>query len=235
LLRATVLESISMRVIEKADQPVPPAQAIADGLGRRGSAGELDEDFLESSLQRFDDRRRPPLSRVTALFGAGAADIRFDLIEFADVFEDFAGDRRRRRFGEVEELLAVVVVGVVIAGEPALQLRAYIGEPIRIDLLDIGRVARQLDDHTVWIGGIDRPAIAMLQNEGLRLLQARRFDALPDFGLGLRVDPERDMMERRERYLRPALVLVALVCKLEERQGAAVADAEKAMAIDPHD
>ena len=86
-------------IVEKAHQPVPAAQAIADGLGKRGSAGELDESFLEPSLQRFDEWLSPALTRVAALFGAGAADLGFDLIDFGDAFEGLGGDRRWRRFG----------------------------------------------------------------------------------------------------------------------------------------
>jgi len=43
-------------VVEKAHQPVPAAQTIADGLGQRGSAGELDQGSLKPSPQRFDKR-----------------------------------------------------------------------------------------------------------------------------------------------------------------------------------
>jgi DNA-binding winged helix-turn-helix (wHTH) protein len=50
-------------VIEKARQPLPAAEAIADGLSQRGSAGELVESFLKPGLQRFDKWLGPALVR----------------------------------------------------------------------------------------------------------------------------------------------------------------------------
>ena len=71
----------------------------------------------------------------------------------------------------------------------------------------------------------------MLEHEGLRLLVAGRLQPLLDAFLRLRVHVQRDVVERRERHLRPELLLVLRVGELEERERAAVAEPEEAVAV----
>src|SRR3954471_6412881 len=66
---------------------------------------------------------------------------------------------------------AVVVVGAVVALQPTLELRMRLAERIAIDLLHLGMIEREFDDHAVGIGDIYRAAIAVLQHERLRLLE----------------------------------------------------------------
>src|SRR4029079_7250707 len=123
------------------------------------------------------------------------------------------------------------VVRGVVAGQPAPQLGVRLAQRVAVDLLDLGMIEREFDDHPVGIGHVHRATIAVLQYEGLRLLVAVLLQALLDAGLRLLVDIQRDVVERRERHLRAELLLVALVGKLEERQRAAIAQAEKAVRI----
>src|SRR5688572_8293648 len=46
---------------------------------------------------------------------------------------------------------AIHVVGVVVAGEPALELRVCVGAPCRVVLLDVRMIDGELDDHSVRI------------------------------------------------------------------------------------
>ena len=94
-------------VIEEAHQPVPVVEAVADEPGRSVEPpGSLCQGFLEPGLQRLDQRLGLLLPRRPAFVGALAADLGFDLVEFGNPLQGLGGDRRRRRFGEVEELPA---------------------------------------------------------------------------------------------------------------------------------
>ena len=58
----------------------------------------------------------------------------------------------------------------------------------RVDLSAPGMIEREFEDQAIGIGHVDRAAIAVLQDVGVRRLDARRGDALLDGGLRLRVD-----------------------------------------------
>src|SRR5437762_13464038 len=62
--------------------------------------------FSSQGLQRCDERLGFLLSHRTALLGAVAADLGFDLVEFGDSLQGLGSDRCRGRFGEVEPLPA---------------------------------------------------------------------------------------------------------------------------------
>src|SRR6478609_4948405 len=90
--------------------------------------------------------------------------------------------------------------------------------------LSAGIVAGELDGHAVGIDHVDRAAIAVLERVGR--LEARSLDPPLDLALSFLVDIEREVDEWRRRYLGPEQCLVFGIGELEERQRAAVADAE---------
>ena len=68
-----------------------------------------------------------------------------------------------------------------------------VGAAIGLDLRGIGRVARQLDDQSVGVGDIERAAIAVLEDKGLRLREPGCRNPSLQLRLGLRIDLERDV------------------------------------------
>src|SRR3981081_4191772 len=56
------------------------------------------------------------------------------------------------------------IVGRVIPGEPTVQFRSCVLLSLWRDLLGLRVVDRELDNHVVWIGYIDRTAVAVLQH-----------------------------------------------------------------------
>ena len=79
-------------------------ERIANGFGDFRSAGKPGQSFLQPGFQRLDERPGFLLSDSLALIGASAADLGFDLVKFRDPPQGLGGDRRRRRFRQVEEL-----------------------------------------------------------------------------------------------------------------------------------
>src|SRR5579862_4852546 len=130
--------------------------------------------------------------------------------------------------------LAIGVVGGVVAAEPFLELGMGLFAARRVDLARLGRVERELDDHAVRVGRLDGAAIAVLEHEMSGLLVSGLLEPLLDALLGLGVDVERDVMERRERHLGAELLLVLRLLELEEGGRAAVAEPEEAVAIGAH-
>jgi len=78
MARSTVFESISIPIIEESGEPVPTAEAIADGLGEGRVAGELYQRFLEPGFRCFNRRPGFLLSDGTPRIGAAAVDFGFD-------------------------------------------------------------------------------------------------------------------------------------------------------------
>ena len=95
------------------------------------------------------------------------------------------------------------------------------------DLIGVGNIEREFEEHTVGVSDIDRAAIAVLQHKGVGLLIARRLDALLDLLLGYFIDLERDVMKGRLCDRRAKRPLIILIGKLEERQRAAIRKAKK--------
>jgi hypothetical protein len=79
-------------------------EAIADGLGDRGTAGNLHQRFLDPGPQRRDERLGFLLPHSPALIGTLAADLGFDPVEFGDPLQGLGSDRRGRRSGDIEPL-----------------------------------------------------------------------------------------------------------------------------------
>ena len=80
--------------------------------------------------------------------------------------------------------LPIPVVRRVVAPEPPLEGRVRIRLAVLGDLLGVGRIAREFEEHPVGVFDIDRAAIAVLQHKGVGRRIARRLDALLDRLLG---------------------------------------------------
>ena len=63
------------------------------------------------------------------------------------------------------------------------------------DLIGVGSIEREFENHTVGIFDIDRTTITVLQHKGVGLRIARRLDTLLDLLLGQFIDLERDVMK----------------------------------------
>src|SRR5262245_19604680 len=130
--------------------------------------------------------------------------------------------------------LPIPVVRGVVAPEPPLESRVCIRLALLGDLLGVGRIAREFEEHPVGIFDIERAAIAVLQHKGVGRRIARRLDALLDFLLRRWIDLERDMMKGCLRDGWAKRPLVVLVGELEERQRAAIRQAKEAVTIRAH-
>src|SRR5688572_22376436 len=102
-------------------------------------------------------------------------------------------------------VLAERVIRGMVSREPALEFRMRLAALRRIDLLDVGVVERELDDHPVRIRRVNRAAVAVLEHERLRFLEPGLLQPPLDAVLRLPVDMQRDVVEGRERHLRAEL------------------------------
>src|SRR5262245_56527928 len=127
--------------------------------------------------------------------------------------------------------LPIYVVRRVVAPEPTLESRVRIRLAVVGDVIGVGSIEREFEEHTVWVFDIDRTAIAVLQYKRVGLRIARRLDALLDLLLGHFIDLERDVMKGRLRDWRAKRPLVVLSGKLEERQRCAIRQAKEAVTI----
>src|SRR5690606_3855310 len=123
------------------------------------------------------------------------------------------------------------IVVAVVAAQPALQLGMGVAAVLIVDAFGVRVVTGELADHAVGILHVQRAAVAVLEQVGLRGGDAGLLHALLDAGQGFRIDVQRDVMERRWRHLRCEQLLVLLVGELEEGQRAAVTQPEEAVAV----
>ncbi len=94
---------------------------------------------------------------------------------------------------------------------------------LAVDPFDVGVIAREFHDHSIGVGHIHRTAIAVFQHERLRFLETRILEPLLDPCLRLLIDPEGDVVKRRERHPGAKLLLIPRIRELEERQRPTVA------------
>src|SRR5262245_12641291 len=121
------------------------------------------------------------------------------------------------------------IVDGVVAPEPALELRVRVGVANRVDLLDVRRVDREFDAQPVGARRIERHAVAVI---GLTARDAGGGEPSVDLVEGLPVDLEGDVLEAADLRIDGLRALVHLrVGELEERQRAAVGQAEERVAI----
>ena len=135
---------------------------------------------------------------------------------------------------DVRTFRAVGIVRLVVAREPTLQDVMGARLTRLVASRQAGFIGAQFQDHPVGVSHIDGPAIPVLQNVVLGLLEAVILEPLFHLGLQLRVDVQRNVVKRRARHFRTELSGVIRVGELEEGQCSAVFDAEEAMAIDTH-
>jgi hypothetical protein len=122
----------------------------------------------------------------------------------------------------------------MVAPEPTLEGRVRIRLAVLGDLIGVGTIEREFEEHTVGVFNVDGAAIAVLEHKGVGLHIARRLDALLDLLLSHFVDLERDVMKGRLDNRWAKRPLVVLVGELEERQCAAIRKTKEAVTIRAH-
>ena len=90
-------------VVEEPSEPVPMAQAVADGFGDQGLTRDARELLFEPGFERQHKRLAPFLAHRATLAGAVPPDRLLDRIERRDARESFAGDRSGAVLGDFEE------------------------------------------------------------------------------------------------------------------------------------
>ena len=101
MLRSTILESISMlAIVDEARQAFPAGQHVTDRFGELCFLADESELCAQPRLQRINERLAFMAANTAPLIGVEAPDGFLDLVEHADAFQRFAGDRRRARGGE---------------------------------------------------------------------------------------------------------------------------------------
>ena len=104
----------------------------------------------------------------------------------------------------------------MIASEPPPQLGMRIISPIGSDRFGVRRIDGQLDNHSVGICGVERRAVAMIEDEAVGLSIACGREPLLDLLLGLGIAFERDVMKRGGRHFRSEEFLILWLLELEE-------------------
>jgi len=142
-------------------------------------------------------------------------------------------DEQDRRLGHqgAGRRLAVSVVAGVVTREPALQRGVGVLAAICIDLVGARRIAGELEQHSVWILGVERTAVTVFEDVGSLGLPIGLLQTLKDRILRLFRDVERDVTERRWREIRIELILVRLVGELEERKRTSIGHSKEAVAV----
>ena len=102
------LQSDPAAILEKAGQPIPVPQPIANGLGRIRPAREPSELMREERPQSVDKRTRSCLARGAARIGTGAAHVLLDGIDLRNARNDF-GSEMNEKLGAVAQKVAGVM------------------------------------------------------------------------------------------------------------------------------
>src|SRR5947207_2755305 len=110
--------------------------------------------------------------------------------------------------------LPIDVVRRVVAPEPTLESRVRIRLALLGNLLGVGRIAREFEEHAVGVCDIDRAAIAVLEHQGVGRRITSWLDALLDRLLRRLIDLQRDVMKGRLRDRRAKRPLVVLIGEL---------------------
>ena len=87
-------------IVDEARQAFPAGQHVTDRFGELCFLADESELCAQPRLQRINERLAFMAANTAPLIGVEAPDGFLDLVEHADAFQRFAGDRRRARGGE---------------------------------------------------------------------------------------------------------------------------------------
>ena len=139
-----VVAEADAAVIEKAGEPVPVVEAIADVFGDRRLGGDARELLLKPDFERQHQRLAFFLSHRAALSGAAAPDRLLDRIEGRDARESLAGDRSGTALGDVEEAASQMPAACTVSKYLNRTRRAGLTWPLPPELDDDVRLENRL-------------------------------------------------------------------------------------------
>ena len=167
-----VVVEFDAAIVDEARQAFPARQGVTDGLGELALLADQAEFCTQPRLKGIDSRPAFLLANGATLVGTASTDVFVDGIERGDMFERFAGNRRRSGDGEFLEVTPYMRPAERQPGVAALGQLAVAG--IAVDLQDaleaiemgdrpLGFAIGRVDiGNARWIRAAPRPIIGSI-------------------------------------------------------------------------